>query len=55
MDEKGTFSMEKRRILITSPSLDVKVNVSGISSLVADILNYSKFKFLHLQLGSKDN
>lgn len=46
--------MPVRRILITSPSLNVKENVSGISSLVADILNYSQFKFLHLQLGSKD-
>jgi glycosyltransferase involved in cell wall biosynthesis len=40
--------------LITSPSLNVSDNVSGISSLVADIINFSKFKFVHLQLGSKD-
>ncbi|MEO5998472.1 MAG: glycosyltransferase family 4 protein [Chitinophagaceae bacterium] len=46
--------MDKRRILITSPSLNVAENVSGISSLVADIINFSKNKFVHLQLGSKD-
>lgn len=46
--------MSNRRILITSPSLKVKENVSGISSLVADIINYSKLDFVHFQLGSKD-
>jgi glycosyltransferase involved in cell wall biosynthesis len=46
--------MNNQRILISSPSLNVTENVSGISSLVADIMNFSKFKFVHLQLGSKD-
>lgn len=46
--------MNSKRILITSPSLNVKENVSGISSLVADIINYSKLDFFHFQLGSKD-
>jgi len=46
--------MKNKRVLISSPSLDVKENVSGISSLVADIMNFSQFKFVHLQLGSKD-
>ena len=46
--------MSNRRILITSPSLKVTENVSGISSLVADIINYSKLDFVHFQLGSKD-
>lgn len=46
--------MSNRRILITSPSLKVKENVSGISSLVADIINCSKLDFVHFQLGSKD-
>ena len=51
---KQPVSMKPRRVLITSPSLNVSDNVSGISSLVADIMNFSKFKFVHLQLGSKD-
>lgn len=46
--------MYTKKILITSPSLNVKDNVSGISSLVGDILNYSNFKFVHFKLGSKD-
>lgn len=46
--------MNSKRVLISSPSLDVTKNVSGISSLVADIMNFSKYKFVHLQLGSTD-
>jgi len=49
-----TALMSNRKILITSPSLNVNDNVSGISSLVADIINYSKLDFVHFQLGSKD-
>src|ERR1043165_1061174 len=54
MANKGQPLMHTRRILITSPSLNVKENVSGISSLVADIINYSQYDFVHFQLGSKD-
>src|SRR5690349_14984029 len=43
-----------KRILITSPSLNTKENVSGISTLVADIIQFSNFNFVHFQLGSKD-
>jgi len=46
--------MTNKIILITSPSLHVKHNVSGIASLVSDIINHSKLEFIHLQLGSKD-
>ncbi len=46
--------MRSNRILITSPSLNVKDNVSGISSLVADIIQGSSFTVLHFTLGSKD-
>jgi len=46
--------MNNRRILITSPSLNVQNNVSGIASLVSDIINNSKLNFIHLQLGSRD-
>ncbi|MCW3110917.1 MAG: glycosyltransferase family 1 protein [Segetibacter sp.] len=42
------------KILITSPSLDVNDNVSGISSLVSDIINHSRFDFIHFKVGSKD-
>jgi hypothetical protein len=47
--------MNTPRILITSPSLDVMENVSGISSLVSDIILASKCEFIHLKLGSRDN
>ncbi|MDB4919108.1 glycosyltransferase family 4 protein [Mucilaginibacter sp.] len=45
----------KPKVLISSPSLYAKDNVSGISSLVADIINSNKTRFIHLKLGSKDN
>ena len=48
------FKVKARRILITSPSLHVQNNVSGIASLVSDIINNSRLDFVHLQLGSKD-
>lgn len=48
------MNIYSKRVLITSPSLDVKENVSGISSLVSDIINTSKYDFVHFQLGSKD-
>jgi glycosyltransferase involved in cell wall biosynthesis len=48
------MNIYSKRVLITSPSLNVKDNVSGISSLVADIINYSDYDFVHFQLGSKD-
>lgn len=47
-------AVHTKRIMITSPSLNVKDNVSGISSLVADIMRRSKFEFVHFLLGSKD-
>jgi len=46
--------MRANRILITSPSLDVKQNVSGISSLVSDIMQESSFPVTHFTLGSRD-
>jgi len=46
--------MYNKRILITSPSLQIRDNVSGISSLVADIIKHSRLNFSHLRLGSKD-
>jgi glycosyltransferase involved in cell wall biosynthesis len=46
--------MRNNRVLITSPSLNVKENVSGISSLVSDIIQSSRFPIIHFTLGSKD-
>lgn len=43
-----------KKILITAPSLDVKENVSGISSLVRDIIQLSHNQFMHFKMGSKD-
>ena len=46
--------MKTTRILITSPSLNASDNVSGISSLVSDIIKYSSCRIDHFILGSKD-
>lgn len=43
-----------RRILITSPSLNVVANVSGISSLVSNILKFSRCNIIHFEVGRKD-
>ena len=44
------------KIIITSPSLNVNDNVSGISSVTQFIINYnSGNKYLHFELGRKDN
>lgn len=45
----------RKRILITSPELSTNDNVSGISSLVSNIIRYSSYKPQHLVLGSRDN
>jgi len=46
--------MRSTRVLITSPSLNVRENVSGISSLVADIIRESSCTVMHFTLGSRD-
>lgn len=46
--------MSNKRILITAPSLDVNENVSGISSLVADIMRSSQNSLAHFKMGSRD-
>jgi glycosyltransferase involved in cell wall biosynthesis len=46
--------MSLKRILITSPSLNAAENVSGISSITADIIQASKYNLLHFRLGSRD-
>ncbi len=42
------------RILITAPSLEINENVSGISSVVRQIIQHSHFDFYHFQAGRKD-
>jgi len=43
------------RILITAPSLDENENVSGISTLVREIIKHGKAEFYHFQAGRKDD
>lgn len=43
------------KILITAPSLDEKENISGISTLVRQIIGRSGADFEHLQIGRKDS
>lgn len=43
-------------ILITSPSLNPNVNVSGVSTVVSNIIKYNKkYHFYHFLLGRPDN
>jgi glycosyltransferase involved in cell wall biosynthesis len=46
--------MKAKTVLITGPSLDVKQNVSGISTLVADIVHSSRYEVYHFRVGSRD-
>lgn len=46
--------LKKMKILITAPSLDETVNVSGISTLVREIINNSREEFSHFTAGRKD-
>lgn len=43
------------KVLITAPSLDEKENVSGISTLVRDIIRHGKSNFSHFTVGRKDD
>ncbi len=42
------------KILITAPSLEVNENVSGISSVVRQIIEHSGFEFYHFRAGRRD-
>ncbi len=42
------------RILITAPSLDESENISGISTVVKQIIGSSSFEFVHFVAGKKD-
>ncbi len=43
------------RVLLTSPSLDERENVSGISTLVREIAGHGKSEFSHFRVGRKDH
>jgi len=43
------------KILITAPSLDENKNVSGISTLVREIIEHGNQKFYHFQAGRQDD
>lgn len=45
---------KKLKVLITSPSLDEKENVSGISTVVREIVKHSDCEFTHFVAGRKD-
>ncbi|MEO8574538.1 MAG: glycosyltransferase family 4 protein [Pyrinomonadaceae bacterium] len=42
------------KVLITSPSLDENENVSGISTMIANIIEHSGCEFVHFKAGRKD-
>lgn len=44
-----------QRVLITSPSLDEKRNVSGISTLVREIIRCGTNEYIHFPAGRQDN
>ena len=43
------------KVLITAPSLDENENVSGISTLVRQIIKHGDAEFYHFEAGRKDN
>ena len=43
------------KVLITAPSLDEKENVSGISTLVREIIEHGNQEFYHFQAGRRDD
>jgi glycosyltransferase involved in cell wall biosynthesis len=50
------LSMTSKIVLITSPSLDVKNNVSGIASVTNFIIaNNKEYLYKHFELGKRDN
>ena len=42
-------------ILITSPSLDMRRNVNGISAVVSGIMEHSTHRYFHYRLGRRDD
>lgn len=42
------------KILITAPNLDDRINISGISTLVRQIIESGKFDYVHFESGRRD-
>ena len=42
------------KVLITSPSLDENENVSGISTMISNIIEHGDVEFIHFKAGRKD-
>ncbi|HUR98348.1 MAG TPA: glycosyltransferase family 4 protein [Pyrinomonadaceae bacterium] len=42
------------KVFITSPSLDENENVSGISTMISNIIGHSGFEFVHFKAGRRD-
>jgi glycosyltransferase involved in cell wall biosynthesis len=42
------------KVLITSPSLDENENVSGISTMISNIVEQTGYEFVHFQAGRRD-
>jgi len=47
-------TLNQMKVLITAPSLDEKKNVSGISTLVRQIIEHGTSEFYHFQAGRED-
>ncbi len=50
-----TQSQKRLRVLITSPSLSESDNISGISTIVRQIVKHCDCEFVHFAAGKKDN
>lgn len=50
----GYSVQSEMKVLITAPSLDEKDNVSGIATLVRDIIEHGNSEYLHFTAGRKD-
>lgn len=48
------FSSSKMKVLITSPSLDENENVSGISTMISNIIEHGGCEFVHFRAGRAD-
>lgn len=52
---KSIETLNKRRVIITAPSLDPAQNVSGVSSVVQFIINHNReCEYEHFQIGKTD-
>jgi glycosyltransferase involved in cell wall biosynthesis len=55
LEKYNQMNMKKTNILITAPSLDARINVSGISSMVKTIIEHNtEPEYHHFHFGRKD-